>query len=162
MQWRIDTASQTIALASTGGIPQVIWWGPRLPDGEDLAQLARAQQNDITGGMLDALPALSLSPEPGRAFQGQPGHLLASADGTPLNPSFTFSHAETAPGRLTLTSHAEGLTLAHHLTAQPTGVITLRTSLNADRAIRVQTGRDFMLQESQLPRQVDMPIQPTA
>ncbi len=137
MHWRIDTASQTIALASTGGIPLVIWWGPRLPDGEDLAQLVLAQQNDITGGMLDALPALSLSPEPGRAFQGQPGHLLASADGTPLNPTFTFSHAKETPGRLTLVSRANGLTLSHHLTAQATGVITLKTTLHSDRPIRV-------------------------
>jgi alpha-galactosidase len=137
MQWRIDAGGQTIALATSGGIPQVIWWGPSLPLAEDLAQLALAQTNDITGGMLDKLPALSLSPEPGRAFQGQPGHLLAEADGTPLNPAFTFSHADTAPGRLTLHSRADGLTLSHHLTAHRTGTISLKTTLQADRPIRV-------------------------
>ncbi|MBA3908360.1 MAG: alpha-galactosidase [Rhodobacter sp.] len=137
MQWRIDTASQTIALASAGGVPAVIWWGPRLPDDEDLSQLAAAQSQDLTGGMLDALPALSLSPEPGRAFQGQPGHLLAEADGTPLSPAFTFDRAESAPGHLSLYSRADGLALAHHLTAKATGVITLKTTLAADRPIRV-------------------------
>ncbi len=138
MQWRIDTPGQTIALATEGGIPQVIYWGPRLPDTEDLGQLALAARYDLTGGMLDKLPALSLSPEPGRAFQGQPGHMLAKADGTPLLPAFRFDTAEASPGRLTLHSRAEGLVLSHHLTAHPTGTITLKTTLTADHPIRVQ------------------------
>ena len=137
MQWRIDAAGQTIALATEGGIPEVIYWGPGLPEIEDLGQLALACRNDLTGGMLDMLPALSLSPEPGRAFQGQPGHLLAEADGTPLNPSFRFNRAETAAGRLTLISSAPGLELSHILTAQPTGTITLQTRLTSDRPIRI-------------------------
>lgn len=136
MEWRVDAGGQTIALASDGGIPEVIWWGARLPESEDLGQLALAQASDLTGGMLDRLPRLSLSPEPGRAFQGQPGHLLAEADGRPLNPAFTFDRAEAGNGSLTLISRAPGLTLSHHLSAQPTGVITLRTVLEADRPIR--------------------------
>ncbi|WP_103258404.1 alpha-galactosidase [Tabrizicola aquatica] len=138
MHWRIDTQGQTIALATEGGIPEVIYWGPSLPEAEDLGQLALAARNDITGGMLDKLPSLSLSPEPGRAFQGQPGHMLAEADGTPLLPAFRFDRAEAAPGRLTLHSRAEGLTLSHHLRAEDTGVITLQTTLQSDRPIRVQ------------------------
>ncbi|HLQ17541.1 MAG TPA: glycoside hydrolase family 36 N-terminal domain-containing protein, partial [Tabrizicola sp.] len=138
MHWRIDTQGQSIALATEGGIPEVIYWGPRLPGGEDLGQLALAAQHDLTGGMLDKLPSLSLSPEPGRAFQGQPGHVLAEADGTPLLPAFRFDRAETAPGRLTLISIASGLVLRHVLTARATGTITLQTVLEAERAIRVQ------------------------
>jgi alpha-galactosidase len=137
MQWRIDTPGQTIALASEGNIPDVIHWGPRLPDFEDLGQLALAARHDLTGGMLDKLPSLSLSPEPGRAFPGQPGHVLAEADGTPLLPAFRFDRAEVAPDRLTLVSTAPGLVLTHLLAARPTGVITLQTRLTADRPIRV-------------------------
>jgi alpha-galactosidase len=137
MHWRVDAAGQTLALSSTGGIPEVIYWGARLPAHEDLSQLAAASRHDITGGMVDALPALSLSPEPGRAFQGQPGHLLAEADGTPLNPAFGFLKAEETPGHLILVSAADGLTLSHRITAHPTGVLTLQTTLTADRAIRV-------------------------
>lgn len=135
--FRIDAGPQTIALATDGGIPEVIWWGPRLPEAEDLAQLARAARHDLTGGMLDVLPALSLSPEPGRAFQGQPGHLLAEADCTALHPAFAFDRAEAGQGTLTLISRAPGLTLSHRLAAQPTGTITLKTTLQADRPIRV-------------------------
>ncbi len=136
MHWRIDTRGQTIALATEGGIPEVIYWGPVLPKAEDLAQLTLAARNDLTGGMLDKLPPLSLSPEPGRAFQGQPGHELAEADGTPLRPAFRLDRAEVAEGRLTLISTASGLVLSHHLTAQATGTICLQTTLQADRLIR--------------------------
>ena len=109
--WRLDAGAQTIALASWGGVPEVIHWGARLPEGEDLGELARATRNDVTGGMVDRLPALSLTPEAGRAFQGQAGLALADADGAPLLPAFTFDSAEVAAGRLTLVSRAAGLTL---------------------------------------------------
>lgn len=137
MQWRVDAAGQTLALATDGGIPEVIYWGPRLPDAEDLAQVALAARNDLTGGMLDRLPALSLSPEPGRAFQGQPGHVLAEADGAPLLSGFRFARAEVSAGRLALVSTAGGLVLTHVLQAQATGTITLQTRLTSDRPIRV-------------------------
>lgn len=138
MQWRMDTQGQTIALATDGGIPEVIYWGPSLPQAEDLGQIALAAQHDLTGGMLDRLPSLSLSPEPGQAFQGQPGHVLAEADGTPLLPAFRFERADTRPDGLTLISTAAGLVLTHVLQAQPTGTITLQTRLSSDRPIRVQ------------------------
>ncbi|MDZ4135814.1 MAG: alpha-galactosidase, partial [Paracoccaceae bacterium] len=73
MQWRIDAGRQSLVLASDGGIPAVIYWGALLPETEDMAMLAQAAQPDLNGGMIDALPVLSLTPEQGRAFQGQPG-----------------------------------------------------------------------------------------
>ncbi len=137
MQWRIDAGGQTLALATSGGIPEVLYWGVSLPASEDLAQLANSTRQDLTGGMIDALPSLSLSPEPGRAFSGQPGHLLAEADGTPLSPAFVFHKAEAFAGQMRLHSRAGGLTLTHRITAEKTGVFTLQTTLTADRPIRV-------------------------
>jgi alpha-galactosidase len=137
MEWRIDAGSQTLVFTSSGGIPEVVWWGSRLPAGEDLAELAASTRQDLTGGMLDALPALSLSPESGRAFQGQPGLLLAEADGTPLHPAFVFDRAEVAPASLRFTSRAGGIALVHVIRAQPTGVFTLQTLLQSDRPLRV-------------------------
>lgn len=140
-EWRLDAgtgqAAQTIALATTGGIPEVIWWGPALPAGEDLSQLALATRNDLTGGMLDALPALSLSPEAGRAFQGQAGLVLSTAEGAPLLPAFRFDRAETGPDILRLTSRADGLRLIHEFRAHLTGTIGLRAVLEADRPVRL-------------------------
>jgi len=135
--WRLEAGRQTLVIAAEDALPEVIYWGGRLPEGEDLAMLAAAGRRDVTGGMLDALPALSLSPEPGRAFQGQPGIVLAGADGSPLLPVFRFAGAEAADGRLLLRSKAEGLTLEHEIAAQTTGVFTLMTRLLADRPIRV-------------------------
>lgn len=136
-EWRIDTPAQTIALATTGGIPEVIWWGPLLPAGQDLAELAAARRHDLTGGMIDRLPSLSLCPESGRAFSGQPGLVLAEADGTPLHPVFAFDRAEATADSLRLTSRAGGIALTHVLRAHATGVITLQTLLEADRPLRL-------------------------
>eukprot|EP01136_Pigoraptor_vietnamica_P002946 Opistho-1_new@31574 len=138
MNWRIDAGDQTIALTTTGGIPVVTYWGPRLPLAEDLGQLALSAQNDLTGGMLDALAPVTLTPESGRAFAGQPGLVVQAQDGTPLHPQFTFDRAEQSPAGLVFHSRATGMQLAHHLTAQPTGVITLQTVLTADHPVRVQ------------------------
>ena len=139
--FRLDAGTgdqaQTIALTTSGGIPEVIWWGARLSDAEDLAALAAASRHDLTGGMLDALPSLSLCPEPGRAFQGQPGLVLAAADGTPMLPVFTFERVERDHDLLRLVSVAEGLRLTHEVRSYPTGVIGLRTLLDAKQPIRL-------------------------
>lgn len=135
--WRMDAGPQTLVLTTTGGIPEVAYWGATLPKSEDLAQLAAATRQDLTGGMIDVLPALSLTPESGRAFQGQPGLVLSAADGTPLHPAFRFSHAETDPSQLRLISRASGLTLTHSITAHATGVFTLQTQLASETPIRL-------------------------
>ena len=135
--WRIDTAGQTLALASDGALPRVIWWGPSLPITEDLDELARAQASDLTGGMLDRLPDLTLCPLPAADWQGQPGLQVAEADGTPLSPRLHFLRAQQEPGQLHLVSTGAGLTLTHSFRAHPTGVIALQTRLEADRPIRL-------------------------
>ncbi len=137
MQWRVDTDAQTLALTTAGGIPEVIYWGPRLPDGEDLAQLAASHRDDVTGGMMDENSALSLCPTLGQAFQGQPGLVVSAADGTPLLPVFRFSHGEGSLNHLSLVSKADGLTLTHHITAHATGVMTLRTMLDSTSPVRL-------------------------
>lgn len=135
--WRIDAGPQTLALASDGGLPFVIWWGARLPEGEDLAELARAEVNDLTGGMIDRLEELRLAPESGRAFPGQPGLVLAKEAGAPLHPVFALTAVEAAPASLTFRSTAAGLRLIHRITAEATGVLTLQSRLEADAPVRL-------------------------
>lgn len=137
MNWRLDAGDQTIALTTNGGIPQVTYWGPRLPRSEDLGQLSLAAQNDLTGGMLDALSAVTLTPESGRAFAGQAGLVVQAANGTQLHPVFTFDRAEQDASTLVFHSHAQGMALSHRLTAHPTGVITLQTALSSDDPVRI-------------------------
>jgi alpha-galactosidase len=134
---RLDAGPQTIALAYGPGLPEVIYWGPRLPLAEDLTDLAAASRSDLTGGMLDALPALSLCPEAGRAWQGQPGLVLSEADGTPISPRFSFDRLDQSENSLALRSSGAGLILMHRIEAMG-DTFVLTTALNSDRPIRVQ------------------------
>ena len=98
--WRLDGAGVSFVLTSADGrLPEVAYWGPALPAGEDLGALGGA---DVTGGMLDALPPLSICPEEERSFAGQPGMRLRDASGVPLRPALRFVAAEEGPGRLVL------------------------------------------------------------
>ncbi len=135
--WRVDGAGQTLALASDGGMPFVCYWGPSLPEGEDLAALAASTARDLTGGMLDVLAPVSLCPEPAAGFQGQPGLVVAEVDGTPLSPRFAFHAATQAGAVLRLESRSAGLRLVHCLEALPTGVLALWTELEADRLLQL-------------------------
>lgn len=136
--WRLDAGPQTLVLASDGGIPAALYWGASLPAAEDLSQLVVACRADLTGGMIDANPALTLCPEAARDFPGQPGLVVAEVDGTPLLPRFIFVGAEAGHGTLRLISRAGGLTLIHEIAADDaSGMFTLRSELEADRPLRL-------------------------
>ena len=132
--WRLDGPSQTLAFGSMAdGCPAVIYWGAPLPLDEDLVALAGATQLDVTGGMLDATPALSLSPEASRSFPGQAGMVLRAADGTPVLPKLTLSDVEQDQDRLlfTCTDGAQGLTyIAQVALDVTTQMLTLTASLH--------------------------------
>ncbi|MGV8953006.1 MAG: alpha-galactosidase [Cypionkella sp.] len=136
-EWRLDTEQQTLALSSTGGVPQVIYWGPPLPATEDLAALALSQQFDLTGGMIDRLPDLSLCPLPGADWQGQPGLSISEADGRAITPRFRFEAAEVTENGLRLLSVDEGLRICHSFRVHTTGVIAMTTELHADRDVHL-------------------------
>ena len=76
-------------------LPQVIYWGPPLPASEDCAALAAAHAMDITGGMLDTNPELSICPEASQSFPGQPGLICRDAQGRVLRPNFRFAQELT-------------------------------------------------------------------
>lgn len=137
--WRVDAGGQTLALAAmNGALPVCIHWGASLPADEDLAELARATLSDITGGMLDALPPLSLCPEAGHGWAGQPG-LVARRDGLPLQTRFAKCHEVPVSGGLQLTAHeaAHGLTLTFTFTPTLDGIIAATTTLAAADPVEV-------------------------
>ena len=71
---RLDSKSQTIVLASREKrLPEVVYWSDRLPDELDLCVLAQTQRRSLGHGMLDEPAELSILPESGYAFPGQPG-----------------------------------------------------------------------------------------
>lgn len=139
--WRLDDARQTLALASDGGrCPQVIYWGAPLPLEEDLVQLAAASALDVTGGMLDQNPDLSLCPEAARSFPGQPGMVVRDTNGTPLLPKFKLQSVEQTDTGLIVTcvDAANRLTYGADFTLDPdTHVIAMSARLSADRPLHL-------------------------
>ena len=139
--WRLDDDRQTVILAATENrLPEVIYWGAPLPDREDLATLVAAYAIDVTGGMLDANPDLSICPEASRTFPGQPGLIVRSENGTPLQPKFVFSSAEEGDGTLEVTYEdtQNALTYTASFALDPdTHVVELRARLNADQPVHL-------------------------
>ncbi|AEI93571.1 alpha-galactosidase [Roseobacter litoralis] len=139
--WRLDDARQTLALASTNGrCPQVIYWGAPLPPGEDLCALSDVSTLDVTGGMLDQNPDLSLCPEAARSFPGQPGLIVRDRDGTPFLPKFRLDHVTQSELTLTVTcvDAANQLTYVAEFTLDAdTHVIAMTARLSADRPLHL-------------------------
>ena len=141
--WRLDDGHQTLVLAARGGrLPEVVHWGAPLPPGTDCALLARAGRIDVTGGMLDENPDLSICPEAARSFPGQPGLVVRDGHGTPFLPIFTYEREEAGEdgGSLLLVhrDHSRGLTHSARFDTDPaTGVLTLAAILEAERPVRL-------------------------
>ncbi len=80
---RLDSDTQTLALASCGGrLPFVVHWGRHLAMDDDLQALAATHERALGRAMLDHLPELSLCPEDGWGFPGHPGLRGVRADGS--------------------------------------------------------------------------------
>ena len=61
--WRLDDGRQTLVIGSNRGrMAEIVYWGPRLPDEEDLTSLFEACAIDVTGGDAGRKPrAVNLS-----------------------------------------------------------------------------------------------------
>ncbi|MEM9707741.1 MAG: alpha-galactosidase [Pseudomonadota bacterium] len=139
--WRLDDGRQTLVLAARRHrLPEVVYWGAPLPPGDNVSGLQAAQAIDVTGGMLDENPDLSICPEATRTFPGQPGLILRASDGTPILPKFCFAREERDGDRLTLIYEDTDalLTYAAHFETDPeTRIITLRSELTATRPVHL-------------------------
>jgi len=138
--YRIDDGRQTLVLAARNDrLPEVVYWGARLPAEESLDTLHAAHAIDVTGGMLDENPDLSICPEATRSFPGQPGLILRDSDGTPLLPKFCFeSVAQNGTLELVYADADNGLTLTVSFVSDPdTHVITCQTTLDATRPVHL-------------------------
>ncbi|MGH1411908.1 MAG: alpha-galactosidase [Pelagimonas sp.] len=128
--WRIDALCQTLVLASDGGVPAAVYWGPSLPDC-DLEAVSAQARVDVTGGMIDALPPISLCPVEGDSLHAQPG-LIAYRDGRQLHPEFRL----IAQDGHYFTARDEALGLSVRFVFEAAnGVICAQTELTADEPI---------------------------
>lgn len=138
--YRIDDGRQTLVLAARNDrLPEVVYWGALLPAEENLDTLHAAHAIDVTGGMLDENPDLSICPEATRSFPGQPGLILRDNDGTPLLPKFCFESVEqNGTLELVYADKDNGLTLTVSFISDPdTHVITCQTTLDATRPVHL-------------------------
>ena len=137
--WRLDDGRQSLVLGShKDRMAEVIYWGPRLPDDEDLTTLYAAHAIDVTGGMLDANPELSLCPEATRTFPGQPGMIIRSESGVPLLPKFCLDMAVEGEDSLALhfSDKAHGLRYVADFGINPrTHVIAAKATLKSDKPL---------------------------
>ena len=129
--WRFDTPTQTLTLHSDGAVPRVTYWGPVLPLGEDLDQLARLATTDVTGGMIDRLPDLTLCPLARDSFPGQPG-LIAYQDGKMLHPDLRLFSSDDH--HISVRDESLGIGLLFVFESQG-DIISARTVLEADDPI---------------------------
>jgi len=139
--WRLDDARQSLVLAAEGDrLAAVVYWGPRLPDGEDTDALHAAGLIDLTGGMLDEIPAVSICPEARRSFPGQPGLVLSDHAGRPWLPDFRLVAAEQGDDSLALRYGDDSGALtytARFAIDRQTSVITAQARLDATRPVRL-------------------------
>lgn len=139
--WRLDCPAQTLVLsAHDGAMARVDYWGAALPRNEDLATIARAGDIDVTGGMLDAIPELSICPDPLQGFSGQVGMVARAASGARLEPTFVLTAAEQTAEGLTLRYADDVLGLRYvsrFAVDVETRVITAHAALEADTPITV-------------------------
>ena len=139
--WRLDSTRQTLVLsARRERLPEVVYWGTPLPAGEDLDTIARGHAIDVTGGMLDENPDLSICPEAVRSFPGQPGLSLRDEDSSPLLPKFCFEKAEEAACELELHYADAALKIgyvASFAIDAETHIITAQAYLTASRPVHL-------------------------
>ncbi|NNF90974.1 MAG: alpha-galactosidase [Boseongicola sp.] len=139
--WRLDDGRQTLVLGcDRDRLAEVVYWGARLPDDEDLATLYAAHSIDVTGGMLDQNPELSICPEATRSFPGQPGLIIRDGDGTAYLPKFCLSGVDTREDGLTLTYQDQDNLLTYVATFDidpVTHIITADAALRAARPVHL-------------------------
>ncbi len=100
--WHLTDGHQSLILSSQGdALPHVVYWGAALDD--DLAELTAASEMDVTGGMLDANPPISLCPESSQTFPGQPGLMVQDATGAPMLPRFRYASDQATDTAISLT-----------------------------------------------------------
>lgn len=136
--WRLDDGAQTlVAVSRDGGLPEVIHWGMPLPPGEDLTALAAAAVLDVTGGMMDANAPLSICPEAGHQWPGQPGLQVTDAEGRTIQTRFQCQTVTCDGSTLQVVAQdASGLCYRASL-ALVGGMLRAGSSLQSDAPVRV-------------------------
>ncbi|WP_420859165.1 alpha-galactosidase [Marivivens marinus] len=133
--YRIDDDSQTLVLQPTGGLPCIAYFGPRLPDAEDLDQLADAGRMDLTGGMVDAVARLTICPVADGVYMGQPALRVLDVDGAEIPLQFAPATITARGKSLHVSAVSGGVTYTAEITLD--GVLTLRAAIETTAPVRL-------------------------
>ena len=138
-QWRIDTHDQTLVFSSLNErLPCVIYWGNRLPENENLVDLADAVAKDWGDNLLDKVSELSVLPEQSANFPGQLGSKMRSLDGRILSSDFIFSDHIVEENSLILIYSDESLEQTYTLTIsafEDSNMLTLNAKIDSKKPI---------------------------
>jgi alpha-galactosidase len=139
--WRLDTNEQTLVLGvKDDRLACVVYWGGKLPADENLETVFRADTIDVTGGMLDANPDLSICPEANQNFPGQVGMVLHDANGQGVFPNFGLDKVDQGPSSLALTYRCKESGISYTAAFdvfEGSNVITAKASIAAQAPIRL-------------------------
>lgn len=119
---RLDTAAQTLVLASQDGrLPAVVYWGRPLDANEDMEALATTLIRPLANNTLDRFVELSICPEEGRGFQGRPGIAASDLQGRPVLTQFKLIALSGDEDELRVEAHdgRHALTYEAHFRARP-------------------------------------------
>ena len=108
--WHFGCDRQSVVVCAKNKLlAQIVYWGPALPPAQDLSELVAATEWDVTGGMLDENPALSLCPTSATSFPGHPALDMRNVQGDQLLPRFNFVSADHGAHHLTLVYRDDAL-----------------------------------------------------
>jgi alpha-galactosidase len=151
---RIDGAASTLVVGFASGLPAVSYWGVRLPDGIDLAALARLGVRAEANASPAVEPVLALTPLAGQGSPGRPG-LAAHRDGRDWASWALVSAVEATTDRAVITSldPVHELELIHNLAFQ--GDVLVATTTLTNRSAAPLTVDEFTAPVLPLPGFVD-------
>ena len=95
--FHLQSPAQSLVLRVRGdALAEAVHWGAPLAGSGDAEALAATRAHDLGGGTLDEVAPLSICPDPGAGFDGQPGLALTGDPGS-LAPRFRLVAAEAGP-----------------------------------------------------------------
>ena len=119
---RLDGLAMSLIVAMTGGVPAIVYWGPRLADDADTTTLALLGAREEAPGAPAIEAPVALTPLAGQGFPGRPG-LAAHRAGRDWATYATIVSVDRTPGVIVIDSRDEacGIALLHRLALDPGG-----------------------------------------
>ncbi len=127
----LHTAGVTVVLELGAGVPRIVHWGARLPDGVDLAALGTGVSSALPQSGYDQRTDLTLLPQHASGEFAHPG-LLGHRSGLDWAPVFTTTAVDRTDGHLAWHGADEraGLAVSIAVDLHPgSGVLTLEGSV---------------------------------